>query len=61
MEIAVLYKLQHILPVFSHTKKVQAWDNIITLLLLTDEQDSKVVFIDLEKAFELTKMPYSPY
>ncbi|XP_063590245.1 uncharacterized protein LOC134767129 [Penaeus indicus] len=58
MERAVLNRLQHLITVFPPTifayqKGAGTGDNIVTLLSLLDGKDSIVVFLDLEKAFEL--------
>lgn len=58
MERAVLNRLQHIIPkfpshIYAYQKGAGTGDNIITLLSLLDGKDSIVVFLDLEKAFEL--------
>jgi len=58
MERAVLHRLQHIIPslhphILAYEKGTGTADNIATLLSLTDGNDSVIVFLDLEKAFEL--------
>ncbi|XP_069992289.1 uncharacterized protein [Penaeus vannamei] len=58
MERAVLHRLQYIIPslhphIFAYEKGTGTADNIATLLSLTDGNDSVIVFLDLEKAFEL--------
>ncbi|XP_027224934.2 uncharacterized protein [Penaeus vannamei] len=58
MERAILNRLQHIIPqfplhIYAYQKGAGTGDNIITLLSLLDGKDSIVVFLDLEKAFEL--------
>jgi len=58
MERAVLNRLQHLTTdfpptIFAYQKGAGTGNNIITLLSLLDGKDSIVVFLDLEKAFEL--------
>lgn len=57
MERAVLHRLQHIPSfhhhIFAYEKGAGTGDNIAILLFLPIGNDSVVVFLDLETAFEL--------